>query len=125
VVDISNPQSLSTTSTTAVTSPIAIAVQGRYVYIATAAASNPFLVYDVSNPGKPAQVSSTNMAQSPTALDVQGRYVYHLNGNNTLSVVDVSNPASPSVSGTTAALTGSVHMWRATTAARADCSRWM
>jgi hypothetical protein len=108
VVDISNPQSLSTTSTTAVTSPIAIAVQGRYVYIATAAASNPFLVYDVSNPGKPAQVSSTNMAQSPTALDVQGRYVYHLNGNNTLSVVDVSNPASPSVSGTTAALTGSV-----------------
>lgn len=118
VVDISRPSSPTIISTTN-TLPIllhSIYVQGRYAYIEAGNTTDSFAVYDISNPTSPTRVNTTDPGKfgisgigsntSSHSLTVQGRYAYVVSaGGNTLSVVDIKDPALPSVVGTVATTT--------------------
>ncbi len=89
-------------SATGLSNPQAVAVQGRYAYVAN---GTSLVVYDVSNPGSPVSIGSSAAGlSSPQAIAVQGRYAYIVSSSsNTLVIFDISNPVSPSMVGSTSA----------------------
>lgn len=113
VVNVSNPAcptrvGVATLSGSA--GPWGIAVQGDYVYVANSNVGTVSVV-NVSNPASPVVAGTTPAAGSagglpaneePAGIAVQGSYAYVPDyGNHQVSVVDVSNPASPQVVGST------------------------
>ena len=100
---------------TAVSGAVAVAVSGHYAYSASAW-SGQLNVIDVSNPTSPNIVGSTASTSSLTGatnVSVSGSYAFVTSRNrnasttdnddgtgNTMTIVDVSNPAVPSVVGT-------------------------
>src|SRR5205085_1894029 len=73
VIDIRNPAApLAVGELQVFGGPYALAVQGRYAYIANAAS---FKVIDVANPAAPTQVSTT-AETDVEGIYVQGRYAY-------------------------------------------------
>ncbi len=102
--DISNPASPSlsgfvyTGGGTDVVS--SIYVQGRYAYVTDQTGSKLYVV-DVSNPASMTVVNGTGTATGggPDAVYVQSKYVFVTNGYGAMQAFDISNPASPSLSG--------------------------
>jgi hypothetical protein len=123
-VDITNPASMAVVSTTSITGYIAygqsgIRVQGQYVYLESSTgtpATNLLQIYDVSNPSAPALAGSVQLPLYSLGVWVSGNYAYTISFVDgcgvcssyagILSIVDVSNPASPTIVGS--ANTGSV-----------------
>jgi hypothetical protein len=121
VVDVSNPASPVIVGSTS-TFPgqlKSIAAQGRYAYGSNGA--GVLSVFDMSNPASPVcvGVAGTNgtggtcsggggtSSGTIYSVSVQGRYAYVVNnGNNTLYVIDISNPSSPVSVGSAATGTG-------------------
>jgi cytoskeletal protein CcmA (bactofilin family) len=101
IVDISNPASpVSISNTTANFGPNGVFVQGHYAYVTV---GSSLLVFDVSNPFAPTQTGSISTGTNTNSIYVQGKYAYILNtSTNNLKIVDVSNPASMSIVGSTA-----------------------
>lgn len=128
VVDITNPAIMKVLSTTPITGyefygQSGIRVQGHYVYLESStgtASTNLLQIYDVSNPSAPAFAGSVQIPLYSLGLWVSGNYAYvisFLDGSAnaasyaaTLDVVDVSNPASPAVVGSTNTGTAGVHV---------------
>jgi hypothetical protein len=128
VVDITNPVSMKVLSTTPITGyefygQSGIRVQGHYVYLESStgtASTNLLQIYDVSNPSAPAFVGKVQIPLYSLGLWVSGNYAYvisFIDGSAnaasyaaTLDVVDVSNPASPAVVGSTNTGTAGVHV---------------
>lgn len=80
----------------ALNDPRAIAVAGDDAFIADYA--DGLVVLDVGNPDAPAAVTTLALGSNPFALVVEGDYAYVATVDS-LFVIDVSTPASPSVSG--------------------------
>jgi hypothetical protein len=81
------------------TSKSALAVQGKYAYMADQSNSK-LTIYDLSNPASPTLVSNvasgTAGCTTPISIAVSGKYAYLGNDCNfSLTVFDISNPASP------------------------------
>jgi hypothetical protein len=128
VVDISNPAIMTVVSTTPITGyefygQSGMRVQGHYVYLESStgtASTNLLQIYDVSNPSAPAFAGSVQIPLYSLGLWVSGNYAYvlsFLDGSpnsasyaGTLDVVDVSNPASPMVVGSTNTGIAGVHV---------------
>jgi hypothetical protein len=128
VVDITNPASMAVVSTTSITGYIAygqfgIRVQGHYVYLESStgmASTNLLQIYDVSNPTAPTFVGSVQLPLYPLGLWVSGNYAYAVsfvegspNGNSyagILSIIDISNPAAPTIIGSANTGTSGVHV---------------
>ena len=128
VVDISNPASMTVVSTTPITGSeyygqSGIRVQGHYVYLESStgtASTNLLQIYDVSNPSAPMFAGSVQIPLYSLGLWVSGNYAYvisFVDGSplstsyaGTLDVVDVSNPASPKVVGSTNTGIAGVHV---------------
>jgi hypothetical protein len=128
VVDITNPASMAVVSTTSITGYInygqsGIRVQGHYVYLESStgtASTNLLQIYDVSNPSAPALVGSVQLPLYSLGLWVSGNYAYAISFVDgcsvcnsyagILSIVDVSNPASPTIIGSTNTGTAGVHV---------------
>jgi hypothetical protein len=129
VVDITNPAIMTVVSTTPITGFVyygqsGIRVQGHYVYLESStgtASTNLLQIYDVSNPSAPAFVGSVQLPLYSLGLWVSGNYAYTISfvdgcGNcsssyaGILSIVDVSNPASPTIIGSTNTGTVGVHV---------------
>ncbi len=77
-----------------------IYVQGRYAYVTDQTAAKLYVV-DVSNPASMAVVNGTGTATGtgPNSVYVQGKYAYVSNSSGAIQSFDISNPASPSLSG--------------------------
>ena len=93
IIDVSDPATPVQTSTLAVASnPLSIDVQGRYAYVV----GTRIQIIDISNPQTPIIVSSKALTSSAFIV-VSGRYAYANQeaGGNTLSIMDVSDPADP------------------------------
>lgn len=75
------------------------ATAGNYVYTTTNAASNNFIVTNISNPAAPTIVSTVSLPGKPTNIAVSGNYAYVTNTarNAQLQTVDITNPATPSL----------------------------
>jgi hypothetical protein len=119
VVDITNPATMAVVSTTPVTGYInygqsGIRVQSHYIYLESStrtASTNLLQIYDVSNPSAPALVGNVPIPLYGFGLWVSGDYAYTISfvegcGNcssyaGILSIVDISNPASPTMIGST------------------------
>jgi ACR3 family arsenite efflux pump ArsB len=98
--------------------PQSVYVQGAYAYVADTSTSggNILNIYDVSNPASPASAGavaglSGMTHDTATGVYVQGRYAYLIDTNNNgssnyLRVFDVSNPTSPSLTGSAAITSG-------------------
>jgi hypothetical protein len=128
VVDISNPASMTVVSTTPITGyefygQSGIKVQGHYVYLESStgtASTNLLQIYDVSNPSAPAFAGSVQIPLYALGLWVSGNYAYvisFVDGSDlstsyagTLDIVDISNPASPTVVGSTNTGIAGVHV---------------
>jgi hypothetical protein len=95
VVDISNPVSPTSVATVVLTGSVTPPdIQGKYAYFGSNSAT--FNVYDVSDPRNPRSVGSLGGFSSIYKVKVMGRYAYVLD-NLSVRVVDISNPASPSL----------------------------
>ena len=105
------PTILSTTSSGLASDMGGIAVSGNYAYVPFQSASGTnFQVWDVSNPRSPSVVGSTSIScpagmypfQNPA---LYGNYVYvscwesEVTTTGAFAIVNVSNPAAPSVAG--------------------------
>jgi hypothetical protein len=128
VVDITNPASMTVVSTTPITGyefygQSGIRVQGKYVYLESStgtASTNLLQIYDVSNPSAPALVGSVQLPLYSLGVWVSGNYAYTISFIDgcgvcssyagVLSIVDVSNPASPTMIGSTNTGTAGVHV---------------
>ncbi len=103
VFDITNPGQPILVSTTGaiLSNPEDIAVQGKYAYIANYG-TDSFQVLDISNPSNVTSVytSGTDVGVNPNKILLSGNYVYVLNygsnpGAGSITVYDITNPASP------------------------------
>jgi hypothetical protein len=128
VVDITNPASMAVVSATPITGfeyygQSGIRVQGNYVYLESStgtASTNLLQIYDVSNPSAPALVGSVQVPLYSLGLWVSGQYAYVISyvddsavsnsSAGVLSIVDISNPAAPSIVGSTNTGTAGVHV---------------
>jgi hypothetical protein len=98
--DVKNPASPANGGNLAITSPWAVAVQGRYAYVLGSASFN---VIDVSTPASPVLVgtATSNGAQTLSIVNgskivVSGKYAYiGDDNNNKLVIFDISNPTTP------------------------------
>jgi len=111
IVDVSDPTSPAIVGSISDADKLARAdsvyVSGKYAYVA-AAGANALTIVDVSDPASPAIVGSITNAQlnGPTSVYVSGQYAYVADmgptpksGANALTIVDISNPASPAIVG--------------------------
>jgi hypothetical protein len=73
-----------------------LAIQGGYAYVACG--PDGLEVFDISNPAAPVLVGSYKASGYAWAVTVAGSYAYVANGNSVL-VVNVSNPGSPTLAG--------------------------
>lgn len=92
--------------------PHKVFVQGRYAYItmwdSAVGGQGRLQVFDVSNPAAPISVGSYLIgSESPLDLFVQGNYAYVTDyTSDTLYVINISNPAAPSLSGSVVTASG-------------------
>jgi len=80
-----------TSSTLAGTSPTRIAVNDRYAFIVNTS-TNVMTVVDIQNPNMRASYATTGV--TPNSISLQGRYAYVGHSDGTLTIFDVTNPAS-------------------------------
>ncbi len=74
-----------------------IEVDGGYAYLAARQAG--LRIWDISNPGWPVETGYYSPENQPPAyfVRVQGNYAYLLQGNNQLTILDVTDRAHPSM----------------------------
>jgi hypothetical protein len=95
VIDISNPSSpVEVGSVTTDATPRNVVFFGRYAYITTSVSMQ---IIDVTIPSAPF-VAGTVTTNNASAVGVQGRFAYVVSDiSSTVQVIDIKNPASPSV----------------------------
>jgi hypothetical protein len=73
------------------------------------AATNNFVVTNISNPASPTAVATISITGTPSNIFVSGNYAYVTTGTaaNAFQIISISNPAAPSVV-KTVSLTGAV-----------------
>ncbi|HYF05773.1 MAG TPA: tail fiber domain-containing protein [Patescibacteria group bacterium] len=80
-----------------------LVIQGRYAYLAQASGGTANLyIYDVTRSTNPALITSLAVGSSNggVGIKVQGKYAYIVSaGDDTLRIVDISNPATPYIVG--------------------------
>lgn len=102
---------LTVLSTTALgDAPRGLAIQGKYLY-AMEATNSEMHIYDISDPNAPRLISSTSMGTQAHKILVMGSYAYIIDLDDDLYVVDIRNPASPSIKSTTALSGGNAEPW--------------
>ncbi|MDQ7815380.1 MAG: beta-propeller fold lactonase family protein, partial [Patescibacteria group bacterium] len=90
-----------TTSTQTLATPKQVAVSGRYAYVTEAGATDKLEVFDVTNVASPTSMGSVAVGDEPNAVFIRNEYAYVANqGDNSVSIVNISSPATPSVVGT-------------------------
>lgn len=80
---------------------ISIAYSGDYVYLGrNLSGGSEFYVFDVSSTSNPTLVGQAAMSGSPNSLTIVGNYVYSATTDNKgeLAIINISNPAAPTVS---------------------------
>jgi len=105
IVDISNPAVPRVISTKSLAggTPSAISVQGKYAYISFNNGPLDLQILDISNVSNPTSISTLDTGGSAVALYAKGRYVYLGNtANATMVIIDIGNPAAPSIVSTIA-----------------------
>ncbi len=101
VVDISdpnNPSQIAATSSGESPESIAISSDGHYAYIADHDPEGTVSIIDISDPYNPTPIAgiSTGAWHTSVAISDDGLYAYVTNySDNSVSVIDISNPASP------------------------------
>ena len=99
IYDVSNPQVPTLVGSISVGSQLVeVYVQGKYAYVLDHG-TLLLEIYDVSNPSVPSLTGTVSIGQPVRGIYVQGRYAYIGSQSNTGSfqIVDISNPASPTV----------------------------
>ncbi len=75
-----------------------VRLNGNYAYVITTGSNNDFLIFDISNPASPTQVSSLNIVNNPVRMDYANDYVYVTTSNlKEIVVINVANPTNPSL----------------------------
>lgn len=79
-----------------------VCVQGQYLYLATATAGtgNGLMVFDLTNPASPVNLSTLLTTGYARKVDAIGNLVYLASDNAGLMIIDVSNPRQPVVART-------------------------
>jgi Tfp pilus assembly protein PilV len=77
---------------------VKVATAGNYAYMVRNGSPN-FVIVNISSPASPTLVSAIDVANTPTNIAVSGTHAYITTSSNSaeLQILDISNPASPSV----------------------------
>jgi hypothetical protein len=78
--------------------PYDIEVRGKYLY---AAVSSKLRIFDITRPTAMASIGSVATGSGVATLAVSGHYAYVSANSGTMYAIDISNPASPTVTATT------------------------
>lgn len=92
IVDISDPAHPAGVGIFSGGHGIAVAVSGRYAYLA---GDNYFRIIDITNPASPTQLGSYYTGQSNTGVAIEGGFAFLAANASGLMVFDISNPANP------------------------------
>ncbi|MBN1755366.1 T9SS type A sorting domain-containing protein [bacterium] len=79
-----------------------VSVSGVHAFVTTEAGANNFRAINVTDPASPSEVSSITIGSNCYGLAVQGNYAYVAAGSQVV-VVNISSPASLSITGSVAA----------------------
>jgi hypothetical protein len=88
---------------TGTTAGTKVQVSGNYAYvIRNASGASNFTVVDITNPATPVQRGTLSLLSIPANIFVNGNYAYVVSSDNSqeLQIINISNPASPSLVGT-------------------------
>jgi len=83
-----------------------VVVVGNYAYLAQ---GQDMLVVDITTASNPSEVGKLTTNSLVNGIVVEGNYAYVANGESGLLVVDITNPASPTVVGTYAYSSGAAY----------------
>lgn len=74
---------------------------GNYAYTVLSAATNNFVITNISTPTAPTNTATISLAGTPTNIFVSGNYAYVTTISDTaeLIIVNITNPAVPTVAG--------------------------
>lgn len=117
ILNITNPTTPTFVGTFTASATVRhIYVEGNYAYLSTINNNAELTIVDISDPALPVQASIVNLVDTSDALSTfvvggfayVGRAVDTTTGTNEMYIINVSNPASPSVLGSIN-LTGSVN----------------
>jgi hypothetical protein len=78
------------------------ALEGSVAYVASSYPDG-VAVFDVSDPGNPAQITFLSLDSEPVGLDASGSGLYAITEGNRLLAIDVADPGTPVVVGDTRA----------------------
>ncbi|WP_460590081.1 Lcl domain-containing protein [Haliea atlantica] len=106
VIDISNPAAPVTVISLAsayLGSAWMVDVAGDYAYV-TGYGSDRLTVIDISNPASPVEVGFASLFTQPRGVSISGDYAYvtlsgFMGSDNSVQVIDISDPANPSIVG--------------------------
>ena len=98
---VDNPVNFSLSGSLAISSPRSVYVSGKYAYIM---GTDGLSIANIENKNSPSLISSLSLSGIGTAFDraifVAGKYAYiTASDSSTLYVIDVSNPKSPTTTG--------------------------
>jgi hypothetical protein len=97
IVDISDPGSPALVSTLATNGYArALAVNGRYMYVAN---NYTLMIFDISNPQSPALLAEIDPPGNVYGVEVDGNRLYMANDLGGVAIADVSVPSAPVVLG--------------------------
>lgn len=108
IIDVSNPESpvLENRISISQGNVVSVDVVGNYLYVGLqrTTSGNHFIIYDISNPSNPILIGGINnfveFANSVADIQVVGNYAYVTETtNDTLTIIDVSNPTAPTTTG--------------------------
>lgn len=91
------------------TAGVKVATKGNYAFVVLNAATNNFIVVNISNPAAPSIALTTTFTNTPTNIFISGNYAYVTTSTNTtgLEIIDISTPTSPTLT-KSVSITGAV-----------------
>ncbi|HLB95624.1 MAG TPA: hypothetical protein VJK26_01830 [Patescibacteria group bacterium] len=97
IADVSTPSKILVKSFFDSTIFLAIAVSGNYAYVG---ADKNFKVFQVTDPANPVVAGSLTLGEAINGITISGTKAYVSIGTLGLAIINISNPAAPSVLGT-------------------------
>ena len=98
--DKNNPKLIDTIHTPSYNRMYDVKVNGEYAYFATEDTTRTLEIYNISDPSASVYLSGLNLGSVGRSLELMGQYAYVGMDNGDIAIVNIMNPASPTLENT-------------------------